>query len=136
MTEGRAILVVDDEVLIRFDVAARLRSAGLNVIEAATADEAVLILETVESVALVISDIRMPGGRDGLDLVGWLRRERPDIKMSDPQCSHRRSQSCHRRQEYRGDQVHGCRSTGDRKDTSRPRNDTQILRIEPGQQSV
>ena len=30
---------------------------------------------------LVISDIRMPGGADGLDLLGWLRREQPGVKV-------------------------------------------------------
>ena len=79
-----SVLVVEDEVLIRLDLAAHLRADGLRVFEAATADEALIILKSMESmepVGLVISDIRMPGGADGLDLLGWLRRERPSVKV-------------------------------------------------------
>jgi DNA-binding NtrC family response regulator len=76
-----SVLVVEDEVLIRLDLAAHLRADGLRVFEAATADEALIILKSMEPVGLVISDIRMPGGADGLDLLGWLRRERPSVKV-------------------------------------------------------
>jgi len=75
------VLIVEDEVLIRLDLAAHLRADGLAVFEAATADEALIILKSMEPVGLVISDIRMPGGADGLDLLGWLRRERPSVKV-------------------------------------------------------
>ena len=76
-----SVLIVEDEVLIRLDLAAHLRADGLAVFEAATADEALIILKSMEPVGLVISDIRMPGGADGLDLLGWLRRERPSVKV-------------------------------------------------------
>jgi CheY-like chemotaxis protein len=75
------VLVVEDEVLIRLDLGAQLRAAGLTVLEAATASEALTVLESTDAVRLVVSDIRMPGGADGLDLVGWLRRERPNLKV-------------------------------------------------------
>jgi len=39
------------------------------------------ILHSMDAVGLVISDIRMPGATDGLDLLGWLRREQPDVKV-------------------------------------------------------
>ena len=76
-----SVLVVEDEVLIRLDLAAQIRAAGLTVFEAATADEALTILKSTDSIPLVVSDIRMPGGTDGLDLLGWLRRERPRVKV-------------------------------------------------------
>ena len=76
-----SVLIVEDEVLIRLDLAAHLRADGLVVFEAATADEALIILKSMEPVGLVISDIRMPGGADGLDLLGWLRREQPGVKV-------------------------------------------------------
>jgi CheY-like chemotaxis protein len=76
-----SVLIVEDEVLIRLDLAVQLRAVGLSALEAANVNEAVTILKTIRTVALVVSDIRMPGGADGLDLVGWLRRERPAIKI-------------------------------------------------------
>jgi len=68
-------------VLIRLDLAAHLRADGLTVFEAATADEALIILKSMEPVGLVIPDIRMPGGADGLDLLSWLRREQPGVEV-------------------------------------------------------
>jgi CheY-like chemotaxis protein len=75
------VLLVEDEVLIRLDLGAQLRSAGLTVLEAATADEAIVVLESTSPIDLVVSDVRMPGRADGLDLLGWVRRERPGIKV-------------------------------------------------------
>ena len=43
-------------------------------------EEAVSLLEREEGIALVISEMRMPG-RDGFDLLLWLRENRPKIQM-------------------------------------------------------
>ena len=75
------ILVVEDEVLIRLDLAQQLRSAGFTVLEASTAHEAMMILQATDGVALVVSDVRMPGEIDGLGLASWIRLERPDTKV-------------------------------------------------------
>jgi DNA-binding NtrC family response regulator len=40
-----------------------------------------IVLKVIETVALVVTDIRMAGRADGLDLLGWLRRARPGIKV-------------------------------------------------------
>ena len=77
----QTVLIVDDEVLIRIDLAEQVRSAGFAVIEASTAQEALEILKTGGSVALVITDIRMPGDMDGLELAASIRLETPDIKV-------------------------------------------------------
>jgi CheY-like chemotaxis protein len=75
------VLIVEDELLIRLDLAGQLRSAGLIVIEASTGDEALTVLKANDAVDLVVSDIRMPGATDGMELAAWLRRERPKIKI-------------------------------------------------------
>jgi DNA-binding response OmpR family regulator len=75
------VLVVDDEVLIRMDVAQYLRTAGFDVVEAWNGDEALTLLRNVGGVALVITDLRMPGKTDGEALASWLRRERPGVKV-------------------------------------------------------
>jgi CheY-like chemotaxis protein len=71
------ILVVEDEVLIRLDLAQQLRAAGFTVLEASTAHEAKMILKATDDVALVVTDVRMPGEIDGLGLASWIRLERP-----------------------------------------------------------
>lgn len=64
----RAILVVEDEALLRMDVADEFAQAGLSVLEAGTADDALLLLEGGAPVDLIFSDIRMPGSIDGIGL--------------------------------------------------------------------
>jgi len=75
------VLVVEDEPLIRLDLADHLRSAGLAVVEASTGDEALTVLNANDAVVLVVSDMGMPGATDGIELAAWLRRERPKIKI-------------------------------------------------------
>jgi CheY-like chemotaxis protein len=75
------VLVVEDELLIRLDLADQLRSAGLIVIEASTGDEVLTVLKANDAIDLVVSDTRMPGATDGMELAAWLRRERPKIKI-------------------------------------------------------
>lgn len=71
------ILLVEDEVFIRFANADWLREAGYAVIEAAGAAEALDILATGQPLALLATDITMPGEIDGLGLAARVRRERP-----------------------------------------------------------
>src|SRR5258708_121655 len=57
--QARTVLVVEDEVLIRMMTADALRDAGLRVIEARTADEALQHLRSGNSVHFVFTDIEM-----------------------------------------------------------------------------
>jgi CheY-like chemotaxis protein len=76
-----SILVVEDEILVRWALAEDLRSAGVDVIECATADEAITVLRSGASVDVIISDVRMPGSMDGIELAGLVRNEYPSIKV-------------------------------------------------------
>ena len=62
------ILFVEDDVLVREAVVPALREAGFHVIEAATGDAAVAILDSGQPVQVVFSDVVMPGGISGVDL--------------------------------------------------------------------
>jgi CheY-like chemotaxis protein len=75
------VLVVEDEFLIRMLVADELRSLGFTVIEAGSADEAVPILLSDAPVHVLITDVRMPGSMDGVELARRARRARPAIKV-------------------------------------------------------
>ncbi|MFA7305068.1 MAG: response regulator [Hyphomicrobium sp.] len=76
------ILLVEDEILIRLAMADDLRHAGFIVIEASNADEALNVLNTTPDIALVVTDIRMPGRMDGVGLANWVRRHAPLIKIA------------------------------------------------------
>jgi CheY-like chemotaxis protein len=79
--EGRPrILVVEDEFLIRLLISDALRDAGFDVIEAFNGDEAIDILSTAP-VDLVLSDVRMPGAIDGLELLRLVRETLPALPV-------------------------------------------------------
>lgn len=75
------VLVVEDEVVLRMAVCAHLREAGFVVVEAVDAEEAVELLAGNKSIALVFSDINLPGPIDGDALVAWIASRYPDIKV-------------------------------------------------------
>ena len=75
------LLVVEDEVLLRLEVAEYLRAQGFRVLEAADADEAMKLLSSSERIELLFSDVNMPGGTDGLALAQWVRQHRPWIQI-------------------------------------------------------
>ena len=64
------MLVVDDEPIVRMDLAGMAEEAGFETVEAGSAADALAILETRDDVRAVFTDIRMPGDMDGL--VSWL----------------------------------------------------------------
>lgn len=76
-----AVLVVEDEILIRFMVADYLRSAGYIVVEAANAADALEVLTSGERVDIMFTDVQMPGTMDGLMLVRWIYENRPNVQV-------------------------------------------------------
>ena len=71
------MLVVDDEPLLRMDLAEMARDAGFETIEAGDASEALTILESRDDIRVVFTDIRMPGAMDGLALAHVVRDRWP-----------------------------------------------------------
>jgi CheY-like chemotaxis protein len=59
------VLVVEDEMLLRMRAVDMVEDAGYTSLEAVDADEAVAILESRSDIALVLTDIQMPGAMDG-----------------------------------------------------------------------
>ena len=80
--ENRAlVLVVEDEALVRMHGCDLLESAGYEVLEAETADEAVALLERHWNVHLLFSDIDMPGSMDGIELAEVVHNRWPNIGL-------------------------------------------------------
>jgi two-component system, response regulator PdtaR len=77
--EVPTILVVEDEFIIRTEVAHELRDAGYTVVEAADSSEALELLATCPEISLVFTDIAMPGPMDGNDLIRLVRIEYPHL---------------------------------------------------------
>lgn len=75
------ILVVEDEPLIRMDIADQLQNLGFRVIEAANAREAVAQLDANNDIRVMFTDVDMPGDMDGLMLAEAVRNRWPPIKI-------------------------------------------------------
>lgn len=77
------ILVVEDEPFVLMATSDALRQSGFDVLEAMNADEAVALLDQDPdgSIALVFSDVRMPGAMDGFQLARWTAERRPGVKV-------------------------------------------------------
>lgn len=83
------VLLVDDEPSVRETLGRYLQLSGFDVLTADNADDAVAILghSTVDAAIL---DVRLPGGRSGLDVLqfirlDWSRRELPVILLTGTQ---------------------------------------------------
>jgi two-component system NtrC family sensor kinase len=68
-----AILIVDDSLTVRMDLADALEAAGFRAIPCATIAEARTALRT-QALALAILDVRLPDG-DGIELLEQIRRD-------------------------------------------------------------
>jgi CheY-like chemotaxis protein len=75
------ILFVEDEALIRMDMAEFLRECGYRVHEAASASEAIEALQSKFAVDLVFTDINLPEGMHGVELAEWTVRNRPGVRV-------------------------------------------------------
>jgi two-component system, response regulator PdtaR len=79
--DAPAVLIAEDELMLRLAISSSLADEGITVYEAATAAEAIDVLETDAEIDLVFSDIRMPGLIDGLDLARWVHDHKPDLSV-------------------------------------------------------
>ena len=77
---AETLLVVEDETRVRRLACRYLRELGYTVLEAADAEDALVILETEPEIRLVFSDIVMPGALTGYDLARWITVHRPEVK--------------------------------------------------------
>jgi two-component sensor histidine kinase/CheY-like chemotaxis protein len=75
------VLVVEDEMVLRMRAVDIVEDAGFTAVEAVNADEALSILEGRSDIALLFSDIQMPGSMDGLKLAYAVHERWPSIKI-------------------------------------------------------
>lgn len=81
MQSAIKVLVVEDEPLVLMDIADQLTDRGFAIIEASNADEAIIQLSIHLDIAIVFTDIDMPGSMDGLKLAAAVRDGWPPIKV-------------------------------------------------------
>jgi CheY-like chemotaxis protein len=76
-----AVLIVEDEPLVRMSAVAMIGEAGCQTYEAANADEAIALLEKHAEIRILFTDIDMPGSMDGLKLAHYVRGRWPPVKI-------------------------------------------------------
>jgi DNA-binding NtrC family response regulator len=75
------VLLVEDEVMILTMLAQAMEDAGFAVIEAVNGEEARAVLQSQAAIDAMVTDVRMPGALDGLQLAALARCERPQLKV-------------------------------------------------------
>src|SRR5687767_1709162 len=75
------ILIVEDEALLRMDAVDMIEAEGYEALEAANADDAITLLEAYPDIAVIFTDIQIPGSMDGLKLAAAVKDRWPPIKI-------------------------------------------------------
>jgi DNA-binding NtrC family response regulator len=76
------VLIVEDEVLIRFALADFLRDNNCKVYEAHDGEEAIQFLSFYKAdIDVVFTDVRLPGSITGFALANWIERHRPSTAV-------------------------------------------------------
>lgn len=75
------VLLVEDVDFLRVLLAEAVASLGYVVTECPTADQALITFEEMDPFSLVITDIRMPGRLDGLDLAQAIWSRWPELPV-------------------------------------------------------
>jgi CheY-like chemotaxis protein len=80
-TDGRTVLVVDDEPSVRMLVTEVLEELGYATIEATDGAAGLKVLQSDTRIDLVITDVGLPGGINGRQMADAARQSRPDLKV-------------------------------------------------------
>jgi CheY-like chemotaxis protein len=75
------VLVVEDNPLILMSAVDLVEGAGFISVGAASADEAIAILEAPTDIRLVFTDVEMPRTIDGVKLAHYIRERWPPIHL-------------------------------------------------------
>lgn len=75
------VLIVEDEPLIRLGLASLVEEAGFIALDVPNADAAVEVLEDQSEIAVLVTDVDMPGSMDGIALARVVRDRWPQIRI-------------------------------------------------------
>jgi len=75
------VLLVEDEPLTRMDACAGLREAGFEVLDAEDVEAALRCVHERPDIAVLVTDVQMPGPMDGLALARVIRVLRPEVRV-------------------------------------------------------
>ncbi|MGA2776747.1 MAG: response regulator [Steroidobacteraceae bacterium] len=73
-TPALHVLLVEDHLLLQRILERTLKDGGFHVTAVGSADQAIEVLQSGVRADILLSDIRMPGRLDGLQLAHWVRQ--------------------------------------------------------------
>ncbi|MEO1200176.1 MAG: PAS-domain containing protein [Pseudomonadota bacterium] len=79
---GDLILLVEDDNDVRAVVRQQLTDLGYHVLEAENSDDALHLIETIDEIRYLVSDVVMPGQLDGIALAHSAKTVAPDLKVA------------------------------------------------------
>jgi CheY-like chemotaxis protein len=80
-TNEQMILLVEDDPDVRANKVGMLRELGYRVLAAADGPSALRLLEDTPNVALLMTDVGLPGGLNGRQLAEEAQRRRPELRV-------------------------------------------------------
>ena len=75
------VLIVEDDELVRANLGGQLRGLGYRVTEASDGPSALALLDGLDDLELLLTDIVMPGGLNGRELAERATRMRPGLRV-------------------------------------------------------
>lgn len=78
---SQEVLIVEDEWLVRMELADAFSAAGFVVLESASAEQAAELIDANPGIALLVTDIRLAGAGDGWDVAAAARAAIPEIAV-------------------------------------------------------
>jgi len=75
------VLLVEDEIWLRLDVASCLEDAGYVVVEAGSGEAAIALCNSRTAIDIVITDINLGGSASGWDVAEYFRTARPKVRV-------------------------------------------------------
>jgi signal transduction histidine kinase/FixJ family two-component response regulator len=78
---NETILIVEDDDLVRTFVVGQIQSLGYVTLSAVNADEALVVINSAQTVDLLFTDMIMPGSMNGRELADEALRRRPSLKV-------------------------------------------------------
>lgn len=79
--DPKRVLIVDDNETARWILAEILETEGYAIVEAGSADQALLRLAEDADISAIVSDIEMPGSMNGVEMAALILQESPNMVM-------------------------------------------------------
>ncbi len=76
------MLLAEDDILSRMNIADALRAEGWEIVEVARADDALVVLSRDQHFQMVLTDVHMPGAHTGLDVAREVKQSHSHIKVA------------------------------------------------------